>query len=139
MTLETFIKSPIYRRGVVKRGITVVKRGIALHDGWTARSFKEIRLDTSNLQDGIQPRYYYLNGDASRLVLVWIHYPKEDFIILKDFINDALTFTAKLIAENLPDIANVEHALNLFYSSETNEFIPQHCKVSRSKFNQNNT
>lgn len=123
MTTERFIQDSAYRHQLVRCELD--------YYDWPTLDFKEIQLDTSNLPYGDTASYYYFNSHASMLVLVWIYNPKKEFLFLKNYINYALTFTANLIEEDLPEIANVEQVLVLFYSAETHKFLPQYCELSR--------
>lgn len=134
--LDTFINSEIYRRKIVKHAISCH----TAENGWEIRSYKDLQLDASYLLDYDTPPYYYINGEGTRLVIVWMFDPKENS--LKDYCDYALSFSAELIHKDDISLALVQDVLNLFYvtdeyydpktkQSYMHEMISASCTISR--------
>lgn len=125
MTLERFAQDSAYRRRL---------NGMLDYCDWPTLTFKEIRLDTSDILHVDMSSYYYLGDDASRLVIVWMWNPKRDS--LEKCLDSAIVASGDLLAANLPEIANVKRTLSLFYSEEVHKFLLQRCELSRSRIDE---
>lgn len=134
--LDTFINSDIYRRKIVKHAIS----SHTADNGGEIRSYKDLQIDASDLLDDDTPPYYYINKDATKLVLVWLFNPKENS--LKDFCDYALSFAVELIHKDTPELSKVQDVLNLFYvtdeyydpktkQSYMHEMISANCTIAR--------